>query len=229
MALIRLENIRRVFRRGDQEIAALNGINLEIQDGDFTAITGKSGSGKSTLLYILGLLDSPSSGSYQLDGRESATISDDERAKLRSLKIGFIFQSFHLLPRVSALRNVAMPLVYANCHGLAIKPAEQLRRARQCLDKVGLTERAEHLPNQLSGGQCQRVAIARAVVNSPRLLLADEPTGNLDTKTGRDVLKLLQELNTSGVTILLVTHDKEIASFARKQVFMKDGAIDAVV
>lgn len=228
MSLIELNGIRRIFKRGDEEIAALDGINLAIEPGDFLAITGTSGSGKSTLLYIIGLLDSPSAGSYRLEGKEVSTLNDNELSQLRNLKLGFVFQSFHLLPRVSALRNVCMPLVYGENYGHRLSNAEQVNRATEALERVGLKDRMQHVPNELSGGQRQRVAIARALINNPPILLADEPTGNLDSKNGRAVLGLLQELNSSGVTIILVTHDAEIASQAKRCIFMKDGRIDAI-
>jgi putative ABC transport system ATP-binding protein len=228
MNLISLKDIKRVFYRGEEEIHALNGVNLEINKADFVAITGSSGSGKSTLLYILGLLDKPSNGSYFLQGEETANLSDDSRARWRNQNIGFIFQSFHLLPRLNALRNVTMPLIYAEHYQGRISENERKKRALECLERVGLKDRSYHLPNQLSGGQRQRVAIARALINNPSVILADEPTGNLDSKTGHDVIELLLELNNAGVTILLVSHDKEISSYAKRQIVMKDGVVHAL-
>lgn len=225
MALLSVERVDKIFTRGDEEIYALRDLSVEIEEGEFVAITGASGSGKSTLLYILGLLDRPNSGRYALRGEPTERLNDDARAKLRNVFMGFVFQSFHLLPRASALRNVMMPMVYAASHGAAIKESEQRQRAEEALRIVGLTDRRNHLPNQLSGGQRQRVAIARALVNSPRVLFADEPTGNLDSKSGREVLGIFEALNARGTTIVMVTHDPSIAERAKRTLVLGDGAL----
>jgi putative ABC transport system ATP-binding protein len=225
MSLLSLRGIHKIFYRGDEKILALRDLSLEIEAGEFIAITGASGSGKSTLLYILGLLDRTSSGEYYLETKEAEKLSDDERAKLRNRYMGFIFQSFHLLPRATALRNVMMPLVYASSYEKALSEAEQKTRAEQVLSMVGLSDRMFHLPNQLSGGQRQRVAIARAMVNKPRVLFADEPTGNLDSKSGKEILKLFEQLNSEGVTVIMVTHDPLIAQRANRRLVLGDGAL----
>jgi putative ABC transport system ATP-binding protein len=229
--LLNVNNLRKVFRRGDEEIVAIKDVSLAIHAGEFIAITGPSGSGKSTLLYILGMLDRPTSGRFLLDGVPTEGLSDDERARLRNKFMGFVFQSFYLLPRATALRNVMMPLVYAASYGSAISEAEQRQRAENALVLVGLKDRMQHVPNELSGGQRQRVAIARAIVNNPRLLFADEPTGNLDSKSGHEILALFQTLHSSGVTVLMVTHDQAIAKHAHRQIQLVDGelVIDAIV
>jgi putative ABC transport system ATP-binding protein len=225
MSLLSLRGVHKIFYRGDEKIPALRDLSLEIEAGEFIAITGASGSGKSTLLYILGLLDRASSGEYYLDTKETEKLSDDERAKLRNRYMGFIFQSFHLLPRATALRNVMMPLVYASSYDKALPEAEQRARAEQVLSMVGLSDRMYHVPNQLSGGQRQRVAIARAMVNKPRVLFADEPTGNLDSKSGKEILKLFEQLNSEGVTVIMVTHDPSIAERAKRRLVLGDGAL----
>jgi putative ABC transport system ATP-binding protein len=225
MALIEVDKITKIFHRGDQEVAALAEVTVQIDRGEFIAITGPSGSGKSTLMYILGLLDVQTSGTYRLGGRETGKLSDDERARLRSQEIGFVFQSFHLLSRASALRNVMLPLVYAGSHASALSAREMKRRAEETLQRVGLGDRIHHLPNELSGGQCQRVAIARALVNNPRVIFADEPTGNLDTRRGLEILEVLKSLNAQGVTIILVTHDPSIAAHARRTLTIIDGRL----
>lgn len=225
MSLIEVKELSRVFVRGDEEIRALDDVSLTIEKGEFLAVVGPSGSGKSTLMYILGLLDQPTSGSYILDGRVVSDLRDDERAQLRNQKIGFVFQSFHLLPRATALRNVAMPLVYSAAYTAGYSETKAVSHARDALTKVGLESRMTHLPNELSGGQRQRVAIARALVNSPAIILADEPTGNLDSKNGREILHLFSTLNEQGVTVMLVTHDMEVASNAHRVVTFKDGRI----
>lgn len=227
MTLIEVKELCKVFRRGDEEIHALDHVSLSIQIGEFVAITGPSGSGKSTLLYVLGLLDKPTSGHYYLEGAETADIADDDRAKLRNQKLGFIFQGFHLLPRASALRNVMMPLVYAANHRAAYSEREMREMATEALSKVGLEDRINHLPNELSGGQRQRVAIARALVNKPRILFADEPTGNLDSRAGAGILTLFEALHREQVTILMVTHDKELARSAPRQIRLRDGGIES--
>jgi len=225
MDLIRVENLTKIFRRGDEEIAAIHDLTLTIYTGDFIAITGSSGSGKSTLLYILGLLDRPTSGRYELQGNSTEQLSDDERARLRNRFMGFIFQSFHLLPRATALRNVMMPLVYAASYEAALPEEEQVARASQALARVGLSDRMNHRPNELSGGQRQRVAIARAMVNQPKVLFADEPTGNLDSKSGGEILSLFEQLNAEGVTVMMVTHDRAIAERSKRRLILVDGAL----
>jgi putative ABC transport system ATP-binding protein len=205
---------------GDVEVRALRGVSLTIADGEFVAIMGTSGSGKSTLMNILGCLDRPSSGSYRLAGRDVSGLDRDALAQIRNRTIGFVFQSFHLLPRTSALENVELPLTYAG-----VGAVERHERARVALTRVGLGERTEHHPNQMSGGQQQRVAIARAIVGKPRLLLADEPTGALDTRTSHEVMALLQELGREGLTVVLVTHEPEIAEFASRVIVMRDGTV----
>lgn len=220
--MIKLENIRKVYVNGGNETVALQDIDLEIRSGEFVAIMGPSGSGKSTLMHILGALDTPTSGRYRLDGKDVSRLTDDELSDMRLNKIGFVFQSFNLLPRTDVLKNVALPLVY---QGVARKERES--RVRKVLEAVNITaERWGHLSNQLSGGQIQRVAIARALVNDPSLILADEPTGNLDTKTGMQVMKTFQELNDqSGHTIILITHEQEVAHYADRIIFIRDGRI----
>lgn len=225
MPLIKTENLNKVFVRGDEEIRAIRELSLSIEPGEFISITGASGSGKSTLLYILGLLDRPTSGRYFLQGNPVENLTDTERAQLRNRFMGFVFQSFHLLPRASALRNVMMPLVYATGEGAIVSEAEQKARAMEALALVGLSDRVNHLPNELSGGQRQRVAIARAVVNNPKLIFADEPTGNLDSKSGRDILALFERLHSQGVTVLMVTHDAAIAERAHRRLVLRDGAL----
>ncbi|MFM1848735.1 MAG: hypothetical protein RL417_2209 [Pseudomonadota bacterium] len=224
MALIEVKNLTRIFTRGHEQILALNDITTEIAAGEFIAITGPSGSGKSTFLYIVGLLDAPDKGVYLLDGHPTESLSDTARAELRNKKIGFVFQAFHLLPRATALRNVAMPLVYET-RSPRRTDAEITRLAKEALDRVGLSDRLYHQPNELSGGQRQRVAIARALVNQPSLIFADEPTGNLDSKSGAEILDLFTELNKQGVTIVMVTHDMANAARARRQITFFDGRI----
>lgn len=229
MALIEVANLTKIFTRGEERIEALRDLSLSIEAGELIAITGPSGSGKSTLMYILGLLDRPTSGSYTLQGRETADLSDDQRSQLRNQLLGFIFQSFHLLPKATALRNVAMPLVYGASYSPALSDREMNQRAEEALVRVGLKDRMQHRPNELSGGQRQRVAIARALVNKPKILFADEPTGNLDTRTGREILNLFHALHQEGVTIILVTHDPAVAGIAPRQIRVVDGRIAAPV
>ena len=219
-SVIRLEGVKKIYPMEGETVEALKGIDLEINTGEFVAIMGTSGSGKSTLMHILGLLDSLSEGRYWLDGEEVSSISRDTRAEIRNKKIGFIFQSFNLLARSSALENVELPMLYR-------RPNLEDRRekAMEALTKVGLGDRAFHQPRQLSGGQQQRVAVARALVNQPSMILADEPTGNLDTRTGQDILKLLSSLHEQGITVILVTHDPEIGRQAKRRVIMRDGVI----
>ena len=217
---IRLRDIKKIYKMGGQELAALNGIDLDIKRGEFAALMGPSGSGKSTLMNILGCLDRPTVGSYELEGKEVAHLSDDELAVMRNKHIGFVFQNFNLLSRISSLENVALPLVYA---GVGV--SERRKRAQQVLEAVGLGDRAEHMPNELSGGQRQRVAIARALVNNPEIIMADEPTGNLDTKSTKEIMEIFQEMHGRGKTIILVTHEPEIAVCANRQLLVRDGVI----
>ncbi|WP_378954604.1 ABC transporter ATP-binding protein [Pelosinus sp. sgz500959] len=218
---ILLSNVTKVYHLGGEQVNALAGLTLNISPGEFTAIMGPSGSGKSTLMNILGCLDRPTSGSYMLDNQEVATLNDDELAVTRNQKIGFVFQSFNLLPRMSTLQNVALPMVYAG-----VEKKERMERAAQVLTMVGLAERMNHRPNELSGGQRQRVAIARSLVNDPTIIMADEPTGNLDTKSGDEVMAIFSQLNTEGRTIILVTHEPEIAEYAKRVVHVRDGLIE---
>lgn len=217
---IRLRDIKKIYKMGGQELAALNGINLDIKRGEFAALMGPSGSGKSTLMNILGCLDRPTVGSYELEGNEVAHLSDDELAVMRNKHIGFVFQNFNLLSRISSLENVALPLVYAG-----VGASERRKRALKVLEAVGLGDRAEHMPNELSGGQRQRVAIARALVNNPEIIMADEPTGNLDTKSTKEIMEIFQEMHGRGKTIILVTHEPEIAVCANRQLLVRDGVI----
>jgi len=219
--LIELRGVSRTFQAGESEVRALEDVDLDVQRGEFTAIMGSSGSGKSTLLHLLGCLDRPTRGVYRLAGRDVSRLSEDERAAVRSREIGFVFQSFNLIPRTSARENVELPLVYGG-----VSAAEQRERAETALREVGLADRAEHLPSQLSGGQQQRVAIARAIVGRPSLLLADEPTGNLDSRTSVEIIALFQRLNRErGMTVLLVTHESDVAGFTSRVITMRDGRI----
>jgi putative ABC transport system ATP-binding protein len=220
MALIELRNLAKIYQSGDSEFAALHDVNLSIERGEFVAISGSSGSGKSTLMNLLGCLDSPSRGSYVLADRDVAKLSRIELARVRNEFIGFVFQNFNLLARTSAADNVELPLIYAK-----VPIAERHKRAKEALDRVGLSHRAGHHPSQLSGGQQQRVAIARALVTRPPLILADEPTGNLDSATSEDIMKLLTELQRSGMTIVFVTHEPDIAAYAARKLLLKDGAV----
>ena len=220
--LIRLEGVTRTYTAGEVEVFALRGVDLAIAAGELVAITGASGSGKSTALNVLGTLDRPTSGRYFLDGEPVESKDDVELARVRNRKIGFVFQSFHLLGRDTALENVELPMIYAG-----LRPRERRERAAQALERVGLADRAHHLPSQLSGGQQQRVAIARAIVNQPRLLLADEPTGALDSESTRSVMALLLELGRQGMTTVLVTHDTSVAAHAARVVTFRDGLIVA--
>jgi len=218
--MIELRDSSRHFQVGEQLVKALDSVNLVVGDGEYVSIMGPSGSGKSTLLNVIGLLDRPTGGEYLLDGREVTSLDDDELAHVRARKIGFIFQAFHLVPRLTAFENVELPMVLA-----AMPPAERRRRAEAVLASLNLTDRAHHRPDQLSGGQRQRVAIARAMVMEPTVLLADEPTGNLDHVSGAEVLVALETLNARGITLLVVTHDDEVAARARRHVRMRDGRI----
>jgi len=220
MALIELSGIERRFLLGDTTVHALADLNLSIAAGEYVAVMGPSGSGKSTLLNLLGLLDRPDAGSYRLEGRDVTTLSADEQAQVRSTRIGFVFQSFHLVPRLTAAENIALPMMLAG-----IARSERDRRVAEALKNFGLDQRADHKPDQLSGGQRQRVAIARATIMQPALILADEPTGNLDRHTGEEVVNLLEALNASGVTLVVVTHDPQMGERARRQLVMEDGRL----
>jgi len=219
--IIEVQNLRKDFYVGDITVHALRGINLEIKEGEFVAIMGTSGSGKSTMLNILGCLDKPTSGTYLLDGVSMGELSRNDLAGLRNNKLGFVFQSYNLLSRTSALENVELPLFYNS----KVKPRERRERAEAALEAVGLTDRMHHMPNQLSGGQQQRVAIARSLVNDPVVILADEATGNLDTRTSYEIMALLQDLNSKGKTIVFVTHEPDIAKFMTREVVFRDGHI----
>jgi putative ABC transport system ATP-binding protein len=218
--MIQLEGIRKRYRQGGNEIRALDGVDLTIERGEFVAIMGPSGSGKSTLLNVLGALDRPDQGTYRLEQQDVGGLDDDAASDLRNRRIGFVFQSFHLLPRLTVLENVLLPQRYA-----AVADSSAPERARQLLGRIGLAERIHHRPGELSGGQLQRAAVARALLNQPALLLADEPTGNLDSKSARDVLGLFGELHAAGQTLVLVTHDPEIAAIAQRTIFLRDGRI----
>jgi putative ABC transport system ATP-binding protein len=218
--MIRLKEIQRIFRMGDQEVRALDGINLELGAGEYVSIQGPSGSGKSTLLNVIGLLDHVDGGRYELEDGDVTDLTEEERAKVRQRKIGFVFQSFHLVPRLTARENVELPLMLAG-----VAPAERRSRVQQTLTDYGLMDRAAHRPAELSGGQRQRVAIARATIMQPSVLLADEPTGNLDHTIGREVIALLEKLNGAGTLLIMVTHDPELAERARRKIRMRDGHI----
>lgn len=222
--MIKIQNLSKVFRTSEVETIALNHVNLEVKEGEFVAIMGPSGCGKSTLLNILGLLDNPTEGSYELLGQEVAHLQEKERTRMRKGKLGFVFQSFNLIDELNVFENVELPLTY-----LGIPAAERKQRVNEMLKRVNIGHRAKHLPQQLSGGQQQRVAIARALVTRPKLILADEPTGNLDSKNGKEVMDLLTELNREGTTILMVTHSQHDASFAHRTVHLFDGSIVANV
>jgi putative ABC transport system ATP-binding protein len=219
--ILEITDLRREFKTGGETVRALKGINFSVLSGEFVSIMGASGSGKSTLLNILGCLDQPTEGKYLLDGVDVKELSKNELARLRNRKIGFVFQSFNLLARTSTLENVELPLMYNN----EVSTAERHQRAIRVLESVKLSDRLHHLPNELSGGQQQRVAIARALINNPVMLLADEPTGNLDTRTSYSIMALLQELNSSGVTILVVTHEPDIAAFTGRTIVLRDGLV----
>jgi len=220
--MIELVGLRRDYQVGDQLVKALDGIDLTIRDGEYISVMGPSGSGKSTLLHILGMLERQTAGIYRIDGRDVTHVSDDERARVRGERIGFVFQFFHLVPRLTAAENVELPLTLAG-----VRPAERRRRVEAMLDAVGLAPRARHLPNQLSGGQRQRVAIARAMITMPSVLLADEPTGNLDSTSGGEIISLLEQLNAQGITLVLVTHDPAMGRRAARTIRMIDGRIEA--
>ena len=224
MTLIEIRNLHRVYDVGEEKVHALNGVDLDIEKNEYVAIMGPSGSGKSTMMNILGCLDTPSDGSYRLKGQEIAKLSDDELARIRNQEIGFVFQTFNLLARADALHNVELPLVYAG-----LKHEERRKRAREALEIVGLSDRMKHRPNELSGGQRQRVAIARALVNRPSIILADEPTGNLDSVTGEEIMASFERIWREGNTVILVTHEPDIAAHARRVVRMRDGKIESDV
>ena len=222
MPLIKLQDVRKDYTLGEMKVEALRGISLSIEQGEYVALMGPSGSGKTTLMNTLGCLDRPTDGSYLLNGQEVVTMSRDARARLRNRNIGFVFQSFNLLARTSALENVELPLLYA----LGVSGRQRRKRASAMLDRVGLADRMDHHPGQLSGGQQQRVAIARAMVNEPSILMADEPTGNLDSRTGKEVIGLLDDLNAEGgITVILVTHDQDIARNAKRILVLRDGLL----
>ena len=220
--LIDLKNVSKSYRNGDQELQVLKDVHLEVEEGEFVAIMGPSGSGKSTLMNIIGMLDRPTSGEYYLEGEEVAKLSEKKLAKVRNQQIGFVFQQFFLLSKLNALQNVELPLIYAG-----VSQSKRKALAEQYLKKVELETRMHHLPSELSGGQKQRVAIARALVNHPSIILADEPTGALDTKTGEQIMELLTELNREGKTLIMVTHEPEIAAFAKRQIVIRDGVISS--
>ena len=220
--LIDLRNINKTYRNGDQELKVLKNINLTVEEGEFVAIMGPSGSGKSTLMNIIGMLDRPSTGEYFLGNEDVANLGDKKLAKVRNNQIGFVFQQFFLLSKLNALQNVELPLIYAG-----VSQGSRKNLAKQYLEKVDLGTRMTHLPSELSGGQKQRVAIARALVNNPSIILADEPTGALDTKTGEQIMELLTELNAEGKTIIMVTHEPEIAAYAKRQIVIRDGVISS--
>jgi putative ABC transport system ATP-binding protein len=220
--LIKITNIKRDFILGNETVYVLKGIDLEINKGEYVALMGPSGSGKSTLMNLLGCLDTPTSGSYILNGKDVSQMHDDELAEIRNKEIGFVFQTFNLLPRTTALANVALPMIYAG-----FSKTERNERAAEVLTQVNLADRMDHQPNQLSGGQRQRVAIARALVNNPSIILADEPTGNLDSKTSVEIMKLFGDIHKDGNTVILVTHEEEIASYAHRVIRLRDGVIES--
>ncbi|ACF11223.1 ABC transporter related [Chlorobaculum parvum NCIB 8327] len=220
--IIRISDLCRYYTMGDQTVKALDGINLDFRKNDYAAIMGPSGSGKSTLMNILGCLDTPTSGHYELNGQNVADMDDDELARIRNREIGFVFQTFNLLSRLDCLRNVELPLIYAG-----VSPEERRERARQALEQVGLADRINHKPGELSGGQIQRVAIARALINNPSIILADEPTGNLDTATSHDIMEIFSKLSDAGNTIILITHEEDIARYTRRIIRLRDGKIES--
>jgi putative ABC transport system ATP-binding protein len=222
--LIKVSGVRKIYEVGIQKIEAVAGIDLEIDRNEYVAIMGPSGSGKSTFMNLLGCLDTPSDGEYWLNGRKVSNLSDDELARIRNSEIGFVFQTFNLLPRATAAQNVELPLIYGG-----VPAEERRRRAGEVLESVGLTDRAGHRPNELSGGQRQRVAIARAMVNSPSIILADEPTGNLDSKTGIEIMSLFDTIHRAGNTIVMVTHEEHIADYAKREIKLLDGMIESDV
>jgi len=219
-SIIRTQSLQKIYAMGKVKVVALNSIDIEIQRGEFVAIMGASGSGKSTLMHILGCLDTPTSGRYYLDDTEANKMTKTQLAAVRNKKIGFVFQTFNLLPHLNILKNVELPLIY-----MGMKSRDRIRRAKEVLADVGLSDRLDHKPSELSGGQRQRVAIARAVVTTPSIILADEPTGNLDSQSGGDVLSIFQELHRANNTIILVTHDSKIAEIAQRRIYLKDGDV----
>jgi putative ABC transport system ATP-binding protein len=216
--MIDIKNIVKIYKLGDVEVAALNGVTCHIKTGEIVSIMGPSGSGKSTLMNLIGCLDRPTSGSYELDGIDVSSLNDNELAEIRNKKIGFVFQSFNLLPQATAVANVELPLIYSGV-------GNKRQRAFEALELVGMANRATHRPSEISGGEQQRVAIARALVSKPSLILADEPTGNLDTQTSQGIMVLLQELNSQGITIVLVTHEEDIAAYTQRTIYLRDGEI----
>ena len=221
--VIRISEVTKTYRMGETELKALRGVSFDLERGDFVAIMGASGSGKSTLMNIIGCLDRPTSGRYILEDVDVSTLNADRRAEIRNDKIGFVFQNFNLLPRTSALENVELPLIYSGKHHM--NDSQMRRRAGECLARVGLEGRGKHTSSQLSGGQQQRVAIARALVNDPTIVLADEPTGNLDTRTSEEIMHIFQQLNREGKSIILITHEHDIAAYARRVITLRDGLI----
>lgn len=218
--IIRVKDLRKIYQVGTAEVKALDGLDVEIEKGSYVALMGASGSGKSTFMNVLGCLDTPTSGTYLLNGNDVSSLSDDDLAEIRNKEIGFVFQTFNLLPRYTALENVALPMIYAGVH-----KADRLSRAEKVLKKVGLGDRMDHKPNELSGGQRQRVAVARALVMNPSIILADEPTGNLDSVTSVGIMELFSEINRDGNTVIVVTHEEEIAAHAEKTIRLKDGKL----
>ena len=219
--MIVMEDVKKTYRMGEIDVAALRGVSLQVGKGEFVSIMGPSGSGKSTLMNVIGCLDVPTTGSYELDNVPVGGLSDNQLAEIRNKKIGFVFQTFNLLPRESAVHNVELPMVYSD-----IPEGKRREAAHRMLEAVGLADRAKHRPAEMSGGERQRVAIARALVNSPSILLADEPTGNLDSRTGEEIMELVQKLNDDGITIVLVTHERHIAAFSRKIIRLRDGLVE---